>query len=67
MLFISRACDELLEGGAVQSAACLQDRLDTPGDGGVGDAAADSCLMPANGTGVSQASLPLGRRPALQA
>lgn len=43
------------------------DGLDTPGDGRVGDAAADSGLMPANGRGVSRASLPLGRRPALQA
>ena len=43
------------------------DGLDTPGDGGVGDVAADSGLMPANRTGVSRASLPLGRRPALRA
>lgn len=49
------------------SASRTADGLDTPGDGRVGDMAADSGLMPANGTDVSRASLPLGRRPALQA
>lgn len=63
MLFISRECDELLEGGAVQNAACLQDRW----RGGGGDVAADSGLIPTNGRGTSRASLPLDRRPVLQA
>lgn len=40
---------------------------DGAGRGGGGDVAADSGLIPTNGRGTSRASLPLDRRPVLQA